>query len=63
MAWLLDKNILSELRRPNPHPGAVAFIADCPLDQLFISVVTVAEIRSGLNSSAIRTDGLHWKTG
>jgi toxin FitB len=48
MAWLLDTNILSELRRPSPHPRVVAFVAKCPLNQLYISVVTLAEIRFGI---------------
>jgi predicted nucleic acid-binding protein len=48
MAWLLDTNVLSELRRPNPEPKVVAFIAAQPLDQLYISVVTLAEIRFGI---------------
>jgi predicted nucleic acid-binding protein len=48
MAWLLDTNVLSELRRPKPEPKVVAFIAAQPLDQLFISVVSLAEIRFGI---------------
>ncbi len=48
MAWLLDTNVLSELRRPNPERKVVAFVAAQPLDQLYISVVTLAEIRFGI---------------
>jgi predicted nucleic acid-binding protein len=48
MAWLLDTNVLSELRRPRPEQRVVAFVAACPLDQLHISVVTLAEIRFGI---------------
>lgn len=48
MAWLLDTNILSELRKPRPEPKVEAFIASQPLDQLYISVVTLAEIRFGI---------------
>jgi predicted nucleic acid-binding protein len=48
MAWLLDTNILSELRRPKPEEKVVAFVAGCPLDQLYISAVTLAEIRFGI---------------
>lgn len=47
-AWLLDTNILSELRRPKPEPKVVAFVADQPLESLHISVVTLAEIRFGI---------------
>ncbi len=48
MAWLLDTNVLSELRRPTPEPRVVAFVAGCPLEQLYVSVVTLAEIRFGI---------------
>jgi hypothetical protein len=48
MAWLLDTNVLSELRRPRPEQRVVSFVAGCPLDQLYISVVTLAEIRFGI---------------
>ena len=46
--WLLDTNILSELRRPKPQPKVLAFIAAQPLDTLFVSTVTLAEIRFGI---------------
>ena len=46
--WLLDTNILSELRRNRPEPKVVAFIGQQPLDQLYVSVVTFAEIRFGI---------------
>ena len=48
MSWLLDTNILSELRRPRPEPKVVAFVTACQIDQFFISVVTLAEIRFGI---------------
>ena len=46
--WLLDTNILCELRRPKPEPKVTAFIAAQPLESLFISTVTLAEIRFGI---------------
>ena len=46
--WLLDTNIISELRRPKPEPKVVAFIRGQPLEALYISVVTLAEIRFGI---------------
>jgi len=45
---LLDANVLSELRRPRPEPKVVAFIAEKPLDLLYVSAVTLAEIRFGI---------------
>jgi toxin FitB len=46
--WLLDTNVLSELHRPRPEPKVIAFVAAQPLDGLFISSVTLAEIRFGI---------------
>ena len=46
--WLLDTNILSELRRARPEPKVVAFISAQALDSLFVSAVTFAEIRFGI---------------
>lgn len=46
--WLLDTNVLSELRRPKPEPKVLAFIAAQPLDRLYVSAVTFAEIRFGI---------------
>ncbi len=48
MAWLLDTNILSELRKPRPESKVIDFVAAQPLEQLYISVVTLAEIRFGI---------------
>jgi toxin FitB len=50
--WLLDTNILSELRRPKPKAEVVSFIASKPLDLLFVSTVTFAEIRFGIECVA-----------
>ncbi len=52
MAWLLDTNVLSELRRPRPEPRVVTFVAAQPLDNLYISTVTLAEIRFGIELTA-----------
>lgn len=53
--FLLDTNILSELRRPRPEPKVVAFISSQPLESLFVSAVTFAEIRFGIE----RIEDLH----
>jgi predicted nucleic acid-binding protein len=46
--WLLETYILSELRRPRTEPKVLAFIAARPLDHLYVSAVTFAEIRFGI---------------
>ena len=43
--WLLDTNVLSELRRPKPERKVLAFVGGQPLDLLYVSAVTLAEIR------------------
>ena len=48
MSRLLDTNILAEMRRPRPEPKVLAFISGCRIDDLFISEVTLAEIRFGI---------------
>lgn len=61
--WLLDTNILSELRRPRPEQKVIAFIAAQPLDLLYVSTVTFAEIRFGIervSDAARRAELNHW---
>jgi toxin FitB len=61
--WLLDTNILSELRRPKPEPKVTDFIAGQPLESLYISTVTLAEIRFGielLSDAARRSELNDW---
>jgi hypothetical protein len=65
MTWLLDTNILSELRRPRPERKVIAFIAAQPLESLYVSSVSFAEIRFGIElvSDASRRAALHdWLT-
>ena len=50
MAWLLDTNVLSELRRPRPNQNVLDFFARRPVDSFYISVVSLAEIRFGIES-------------
>jgi predicted nucleic acid-binding protein len=46
--WLLDTNILSELRRSKPERKVLAFVTTQPLELLHVSAVTFAEIRFGI---------------
>jgi toxin FitB len=49
---LLDTNVVSELRKARPEPRVTAFIAAAPLDDLYLSEVTTAEIRFGIERLA-----------
>jgi predicted nucleic acid-binding protein len=66
MAWLLDTNILSEIRRLRPEPKVPAFIASRPLNELYISIVTLAELRFGIEllsqGSTQRAELTQWLT-
>lgn len=46
--YLLDTNVVSELRRPRPHGAVLQWIGDVPAERLFISAVTIGEIQAGI---------------
>jgi predicted nucleic acid-binding protein len=53
--YLLDTNVVSETRRREPHPGVLAFLASVSSSLLFLSVITVGELRRGV-AARRRTD-------
>lgn len=46
--YLLDTNILSELRRPKPHGAVLAWLEGVADTDLYLSAVTVGEIQAGI---------------
>ena len=46
--YLLDTNVVSELRRPRPHGAVLAWLQAADDAQLFISAVTLGEIQAGI---------------
>jgi len=48
VSYLIDTNVLSELRRRDPDPRVVAWLQQRPRQALFLSVLTLGEIRKGL---------------
>ena len=48
MSYLIDTNVLSELRRQNPDPGVSAWFANRPASSLYLSVLTLGELRKGI---------------
>jgi toxin FitB len=46
--FLLDTNVVSELRKVRPHGAVVAWFKGVADDELHISVVTLAEIQAGI---------------
>jgi len=45
---LLDTNVMSEPLRQAPEPRVIAWIDAQPLETLFLSAITVAELRTGV---------------
>lgn len=52
MNYLLDTNLISEWIKPRPNSGVVTWTAEADEDRLFISVVTLAELRHGIDRLA-----------
>ena len=50
MSYLIDTNVLSELRRKEPNPRVVAWFEERPATTLYISVLTLGEIRKGIEA-------------
>ena len=48
MAFLLDTNVVSELRRPKPHGGVLAWIETIDDADLHLASVTIGEIQAGI---------------
>jgi predicted nucleic acid-binding protein len=46
--YLLDTNIVSELRRARPHGAVIAWLRDVRDEDLHVSAVTIGEIQSGI---------------
>ena len=52
MSFLLDTNVVSEWVKPQPDPGVVAWLGQVDEDRVFLSVVTLAELRHGIERMA-----------
>lgn len=48
MSYLLDTNVLSELARRKPHEKVADWFSRIPRNLLYISVLTIGEIRKGI---------------
>ena len=46
--YLLDTNVISELRRPRPHGAVIAWLTPIPDSDLHLSAVTLGEIQAGI---------------
>ena len=48
MNYLLDTNVVSEWAKQRPDPGVVAWLTETDEDRIFISVITLTELRHGI---------------
>lgn len=46
--YLLDTNVVSELRKPRPHGAVVAWLQSTADTDLYLSAVTLGEIQAGI---------------
>jgi toxin FitB len=50
--FLLDTNLVSEWTKARPDPGVIGWLADADEDRVFVSVITLAELRHGVERLA-----------
>jgi len=53
--YVLDTNVVSELRKPKPHGGVLAWLAGVAEGAVFVSAVTLGELQAGVERTR-RTD-------
>jgi predicted nucleic acid-binding protein len=46
--FLLDTNVVSELRKPRPHEAVLSWISELQADQIYLSAVTIGELQTGV---------------
>jgi predicted nucleic acid-binding protein len=53
MSFLLDTNAVSEWTKPRPNPGLIGWMESTDEDRVFISVITLADLRYGVERLAM----------
>jgi predicted nucleic acid-binding protein len=62
---LLDTNVISQRVKPSPHPGVLQWMRQMAPQDLFISAITLTEIRFGIEEmppGQRRSNLTHWLT-
>ena len=62
MKYLLDTNVISELRRPRPDENVVRWFADQEISRVYLSAVTVGEINRGIERLSTGKSKAHLQT-
>ena len=55
--YLLDTNVVSELRRPRPNQNVINWMSEVENDQLYLSAVTIGEIQAGIEITRAQDAG------
>lgn len=46
--YLLDTNVVSEIRKSRPHGGVLAWLKDTPAEQVFVAAAVIGELQIGI---------------
>jgi predicted nucleic acid-binding protein len=49
--YLLDTNVVSELRKPKPHGAVLAWMGELQASQIYLSAVTIGELQAGVEQT------------
>lgn len=63
MSYLLDTNIISERIKKSPNPSLIQWFDSVPIESLYLSVLTIGEIKKGIESISDQKKKaklLHW---
>jgi toxin FitB len=52
--FLIDTNVVSELRKPRPHPGVMAWFENASDKDLHLSAITLGELQAGVEITRAR---------
>ena len=56
MSYLLDTDVVSEVRKPSPNAGVATWFAEVDSADLHLSVLVVGEVRQGIERLRTRGD-------
>jgi len=57
LSFLLDTNVISELAKTRPNSKVIAWLGSVPSTDLFLSVITLGEIRKGIENKRAASPG------
>jgi len=57
LSFLLDTNVLAEVRKPRPHPAVMAWFEPVPGSELYLSVLVLGEIQQGVARCGVEMPG------